>query len=85
MAETIAGWKHVYSGKVRDLYESEDGSLSDLILIVASDRISAFDWVLPTTIPEFMAAASVIVKRIMTTLCCLETPPVRINNVLPVF
>jgi phosphoribosylaminoimidazole-succinocarboxamide synthase len=51
LAETIAGWKHVYSGKVRDLYESEDASLSDLILIVASDRISAFDNILDPVIP----------------------------------
>jgi len=42
----ISGWRHVYSGKVRDLYESEDASLSHLILIVASDRVSAFDHVL---------------------------------------
>ena len=51
MASTIAGWKHVYSGKVRDLYESEDASLSDVILIVASDRISAFDNILDPAIP----------------------------------
>ena len=51
MAIQIAGWKHVYSGKVRDLYESEKASLSDLILIVASDRISAFDNILDPAIP----------------------------------
>ena len=51
MPETIAGWKHIYSGKVRDLYESEDANLSDLILIVASDRISAFDNILDPAIP----------------------------------
>jgi phosphoribosylaminoimidazole-succinocarboxamide synthase len=34
-------------GKVRDLYEVEDK-----ILIVVSDRISAFDWVLPSLIPD---------------------------------
>ena len=51
MAIQIAGWKHVYSGKVRDLYESEKASLSDLILIVASDRISAFDNILDPVIP----------------------------------
>jgi phosphoribosylaminoimidazole-succinocarboxamide synthase len=51
LGRTIAGWKHVYSGKVRDLYESEDASLSDLILIVASDRISAFDNILDPAIP----------------------------------
>jgi phosphoribosylaminoimidazole-succinocarboxamide synthase len=51
LAIQIAGWKHVYSGKVRDLYESEKASLSDLILIVASDRISAFDNILDPVIP----------------------------------
>jgi phosphoribosylaminoimidazole-succinocarboxamide synthase len=51
LAKQIAGWKHFYSGKVRDLYESEDASLSDLILIVASDRISAFDNILDPAIP----------------------------------
>jgi phosphoribosylaminoimidazole-succinocarboxamide synthase len=51
LPETIAGWKHIYSGKVRDLYESEDAALSDLILIVASDRISAFDNILDPAIP----------------------------------
>jgi phosphoribosylaminoimidazole-succinocarboxamide synthase len=36
------------SGKVRDLYELPDGRM----LLVASDRISAFDVVLPTVIPD---------------------------------
>lgn len=47
----IHGWRHVYSGKVRDLYESEDPNLSHLILVVASDRVSAFDHVLKPEIP----------------------------------
>jgi phosphoribosylaminoimidazole-succinocarboxamide synthase len=47
-AATITGWKHLRTGKVRDLYTNESGE----ILLVASDRISAFDWVLPTTIPN---------------------------------
>ena len=51
MSEKITGWKHFYSGKVRDLYESEDPSQSDLVLIVASDRISAFDNILSPAIP----------------------------------
>ena len=51
MPEIIPGWKHVYSGKVRDLYESEDENQSELILIVASDRISAFDNILEPAIP----------------------------------
>jgi phosphoribosylaminoimidazole-succinocarboxamide synthase len=52
MAQNISGWKHVYSGKVRDLYESEDPNLSHLILVVASDRVSAFDHVLEPAIPN---------------------------------
>jgi len=44
---TMQGWKHLRSGKVRDLYTNEQGEL----LLVASDRISAFDYVLPTQIP----------------------------------
>jgi phosphoribosylaminoimidazole-succinocarboxamide synthase len=39
--------RHLYSGKVRDLYEL-DGDL----LLVASDRISVYDVVLPTRIPD---------------------------------
>ena len=42
------GYEHVYSGKVRDLFRTPDGDL----LVVASDRISAYDWVLPTLIPD---------------------------------
>ena len=38
----------LYSGKVRDVYERDDG----VLLIVASDRISAFDHVLQTPIPD---------------------------------
>ena len=47
-APEIAGWKHLRTGKVRDLYTNDRNEL----LIVASDRISAFDWVLPTEIPN---------------------------------
>ena len=48
----LSGWRHVYSGKVRDLYEpTEPHPRGDVVLVVASDRISAFDWVLPTEIP----------------------------------
>jgi phosphoribosylaminoimidazole-succinocarboxamide synthase len=52
MTLEIHGWRHVYSGKVRDLYESTDPSFSHLILIVASDRVSAFDQVLEPEIPK---------------------------------
>ncbi|MGW4959287.1 phosphoribosylaminoimidazolesuccinocarboxamide synthase [Nonomuraea sp. NPDC004186] len=40
--------KHVHSGKVRDLYQTDDGKL----LMVASDRLSAFDYVLEPDIPD---------------------------------
>ena len=52
MAQTIAGWNHVYSGKVRDLYESQNPQHAHLILVVASDRVSAFDHVLEPAIPN---------------------------------
>jgi len=43
-----AGLRHLYSGKVRELYQLPDGAL----LLVATDRISAYDHVLPTLIPD---------------------------------
>lgn len=39
--------KHIHAGKVRDLYE--DG---DSLILVASDRVSVYDVVLPTPIPD---------------------------------
>lgn len=52
-SEHLPGWTHAYSGKVRDLYVPEGTSLSDAerILVVASDRVSAFDHVLIPGIP----------------------------------
>jgi phosphoribosylaminoimidazole-succinocarboxamide synthase len=47
-APVLEGWSHLRTGKVRDIYQDESGRL----LMVASDRISAFDWVLPTQIPD---------------------------------
>ncbi|WP_406331228.1 phosphoribosylaminoimidazolesuccinocarboxamide synthase [Streptomyces sp. NBC_00203] len=44
----VPGLVHLHTGKVRDLYQNEAGDL----VMVASDRISAFDWVLPTEIPD---------------------------------
>ncbi|GAA4846100.1 phosphoribosylaminoimidazolesuccinocarboxamide synthase [Luteimicrobium xylanilyticum] len=55
---TLPGWRHVYSGKVRDLYEPDLPAiggvhpLGDVVLVVASDRISAYDHVLATEIPD---------------------------------
>ncbi|MFV0426214.1 MAG: phosphoribosylaminoimidazolesuccinocarboxamide synthase [Beutenbergiaceae bacterium] len=49
--DALPGWEHLYSGKVRDLYRPADGP-QDLVLVVASDRISAYDHILPTLIPD---------------------------------
>lgn len=64
-APALSGWTHVYSGKVRDLYvpaavgpdagAATDGPFAgreDVVLVVASDRISAFDHVLTSEIPD---------------------------------
>ncbi|WFR83664.1 phosphoribosylaminoimidazolesuccinocarboxamide synthase [Arthrobacter sp. Y-9] len=49
----LPGYRHVYSGKVRDLYEPiGPDAPTDRLLVVASDRISAFDHVLESTIPD---------------------------------
>jgi phosphoribosylaminoimidazole-succinocarboxamide synthase len=45
--ETLSGLKLFNRGKVRDIYD-----LGDKLLLVASDRISAFDVILPTLIPD---------------------------------
>jgi len=44
----VTGLEHLAAGKVRDIYSGPDG----LLLVVASDRISAYDHVLPTPIPD---------------------------------
>ena len=44
----MIGWRPLKSGKVRDLYINDRGE----ILLVASDRISAYDWIMPTPIPD---------------------------------
>jgi phosphoribosylaminoimidazole-succinocarboxamide synthase len=51
-APAIEGATHVHSGKVRDLYRLESGEYAGHLLMVASDRISAYDFVLDTTIPD---------------------------------
>ncbi len=52
----LPGYVHVYSGKVRDLYAPVDPATGqardDQVLLVASDRISAYDHVLDTLIPD---------------------------------
>lgn len=50
----LPGWTHVYSGKVRDLYipvSDENLDSASQVLMVASDRVSAFDHLLEPPIP----------------------------------
>jgi phosphoribosylaminoimidazole-succinocarboxamide synthase len=47
VTETAINNLPVRRGKVRDIYD-----LGDTLLLVSTDRISAFDWVLPTGIPD---------------------------------
>ncbi len=47
LLETFIPDLPVRRGKVRDVYE-----LADSLLLVATDRISAFDWILPSGIPD---------------------------------
>ena len=54
--ELPAGYSLVYSGKVRDLWQTPEGNL----LFVASNRISAFDYVIPTPIPDKGAVLTAI-------------------------
>jgi phosphoribosylaminoimidazole-succinocarboxamide synthase len=52
MTVELPGWTHSYSGKVRDLYlPTEPHPAGDVVLVVASDRISAYDHVLSTPVP----------------------------------
>jgi phosphoribosylaminoimidazole-succinocarboxamide synthase len=51
-APAIEGTTHLHSGKVRDLYRIDAGEHEGRLLMVASDRISAYDFVLDTTIPD---------------------------------
>jgi phosphoribosylaminoimidazole-succinocarboxamide synthase len=51
----LPGYAHVYSGKVRDLYAPLDetgAQRNDQLLLVASDRLSAFDFILDSPIPD---------------------------------
>jgi phosphoribosylaminoimidazole-succinocarboxamide synthase len=61
---TLADWKPLYSGKVRELYipvSASSGDDADRLLMVASDRISAFDHILEPEVPgkgEILTALS---------------------------
>ncbi|NHC47255.1 phosphoribosylaminoimidazolesuccinocarboxamide synthase [Motilibacter aurantiacus] len=75
--------RHVHSGKVRDLYALDDGRL----VVVASDRVSAYDHVLETPVPDkgrvltqlslwwFERLADVVPNHLLTTDLPAEAPP----------
>lgn len=44
----VPGLLHLHTGKVRDLYQNAAGEL----VMVASDRTSVYDWVVPTEVPD---------------------------------
>ena len=52
VTETNLGIGPLYRGKVRDCYRLDDSAFGPAMLIVSTDRISAFDWILPTPIPD---------------------------------
>lgn len=51
-APAVAGTTHLHSGKVRDLYRIDEGEHAGRLLMVASDRVSAYDFVLSPGIPD---------------------------------
>lgn len=48
MRPQLSDYKHLSAGKVRELYEIDD----DTLLMVATDRISSYDWILSTPVPD---------------------------------
>src|SRR6476646_8963751 len=48
MRPALSSYEHLVSGKVRELYRIDD----DHLLFVASDRISAYDYILDSLIPD---------------------------------
>jgi phosphoribosylaminoimidazole-succinocarboxamide synthase len=74
MRPALSDYRHVASGKVRELYRIDDEHL----LFVASDRISAFDYVLQSTIPDkgrILTAMSVFFFDLVAVPNHLGGPP----------
>ena len=74
MRPALSDYRHLASGKVRELYRIDDGHL----LIVATDRISAFDYILDTVIPDkgrILTAMSVFFFGLVDTPNHLAGPP----------
>ncbi len=74
MRPALSDYQHLASGKVRELYRVDDEHL----LLVASDRISAFDYILDSTIPDkgrILTAMSVFFFGLVETPNHLAGPP----------
>ena len=73
---------HVYSGKVRDIYEAGD----DLLLFVASDRMSAFDVVMTEPIPDkgrVLTAMSFFWSNQLTDIAPNHLVSVDVSDLMP--
>ena len=74
MRPALTDYRHLASGKVRELYRIDD----DHLLFVATDRISAFDYILDTVIPDkgrILTAMSVFFFGLVDTPNHLAGPP----------
>jgi phosphoribosylaminoimidazole-succinocarboxamide synthase len=74
MRPALTDYQHLASGKVRELYRVDD----DHLLLVASDRISAYDYVLDSTIPDkgrILTAMSVFFFGLVEASNHLAGPP----------
>ena len=78
----IEGLRLAFRGKVRDVYD-----LGDALLIVTTDRLSAFDVVLPTPIPEkgrvLIGAVALLVRAHARTSCANHLLDRRLEDVVP--
>src|SRR5215211_5704901 len=74
MRPALSDYPHLASGKVREIYRIDD----DHLLFVASDRISAFDYILDTEIPDkgrILTAMSVFFFDLVDAPNHLTGPP----------
>ena len=74
MRPALTDYRHLASGKVRELYRIDD----DHLLFVATDRISAFDYILDTAIPDkgrILTAMSVFFFGLIDAPNHLAGPP----------
>ena len=74
----VPGWEHRSSGKVRDVYApTSDGPWGgqDVLLVVASDRISAYDHILATPIPDKGKVLTALVNGVNARSSGLSTIP----------